>query len=235
MAALVDTIAYVRICFEDPDTIYNPDTLVCCFGSSSGLTLAAKLSALDIVHVHENHTVTVKGTNLVDMMALIYTDAGNHNIRYLFGNPKVMKVWSVRDDAVIPSKVRASDVGYDLTIVAKHKNLSASGNCIMYDTGIKVQVPWGHYAEIVPRSSLSKTGWMLANSVGIIDPSYNGNIYIAVTRVNATAEELPLPFRGFQLIIRKQHHVRIEVETTTELAAFDTARGDGGFGSTNNV
>lgn len=230
------TISYVRICFEDPDTEYNPDTLVCYFGSSAGLTLVAKLTALDIVHVHENHIVAVKGTNLVDMIALIYKDdTSNHVYRNTFDNPQAMSVWAVRDDAVIPSKVRASDVGYDLTIVSKHKAVSA--NCIMYDTGIKVRVPWGHYAEIVPRSSLSKTGWMLANSVGIIDPSYNGNIYIAVARVNTGVEELPLPFRGFQLVIRKQHHVCIKLESNTDpsLADFDTARGDGGFGSTNNV
>jgi len=83
--------------------------------------------------------------------------------------------------------------------------------------------------EVVPRSSLSKTGWMLANSVGIIDPSYRGNIMVAVIKVDPNAQPLTLPFRGFQLVVRKQFHV--DMVNADELD--ETNRGHGGFGSTN--
>jgi deoxyuridine 5'-triphosphate nucleotidohydrolase len=145
-----------------------------------------------------------------------------------FNVPKML-VYRVCADAVMPSKVRTSDVGYDLTIVREAKRMGE--NTILYDTGIKVCVPVGYYCEVVPRSSLSKMGWVLANSIGIIDPAYRGSILVAVTRVEPNAPCLPLPFRGFQLIIRKQHHVDVE-ETYDDLES--THRGDGGFGSTNN-
>lgn len=67
---------------------------------------------------------------------------------------------------------------------------------IMYDTGIAVCPPDGYYTEVVPRSSLSKTGYMLANSVGIID-AYQGCLK------GDDLDDLSLPFKGFQLILRK--------------------------------
>ena len=39
-----------------------------------------------------------------------------------------------------------------------------------FDTGISIHVSDGYYVEIVPRSSITKTDFLLANSVGIIDP-----------------------------------------------------------------
>ena len=145
----------------------------------------------------------------------------------LFNNPVELNVVRKHPDAIIPYKTRISDVGYDLTIIKQHKTLNS--NTIMFDTGIAVKVPWGYYTEVVPRSSLSKTGWMLTNSVGIIDNSYRGNIYVVLTKMNSDAEDIQLPFRGFQLIIRKQYHVIIKEAEEIE----DTERGAGGFGSTN--
>jgi len=86
----------------------------------------------------------------------------------------------------------------------------------------------GYYIEIVPRSSLSKSGYMLANSVGIIDSSYRGNIYIALIKIDDDAEEIQFPFRCCQFVVRKQYDM-----TFIQKDEFDTThRADGGFGST---
>lgn len=140
----------------------------------------------------------------------------------------VCKILKTDDAAIVPNKTHESDVGYDLTIIKEFKRLGP--NTIMYDTGIIAVAPDGYYLEIVPRSSLSKTGWMLANSVGIVDPSYRGSLLVAVVQVDPLAEPLPIPFRGFQLVIRKQHFVEMVEVTNVE----ETVRGDGGFGSTGN-
>lgn len=63
-------------------------------------------------------------------------------------------------------------------------------NTILYDTGIKINVKYGYYAEVVPRSSLSKSGYMLANSIGIIDNSYRNNIFVALTKINPDAPDI---------------------------------------------
>ena len=134
-------------------------------------------------------------------------------------------------NAVIPTKAYPSDTGYDLTLIRVSKDMSIPGfeqKIIMYDTGIAVCPPDGYYTEVVPRSSLSKTGYMLANSVGIIDASYRGSIKVVVTGDNSL-DDLSLPFKGFQLVLRKLEEV--EVVEVDDLD--DTVRGDGGFGSTN--
>ena len=130
-------------------------------------------------------------------------------------------------EAVLPSQSRVTDAGHDLTIIKKVKDLTPKVS--LYDTGLRVRVPHGYYTEIVPRSSLSKTGYMLANSIGVIDRSYNGNLLIALAKIDETTPTLSLPFRCCQLIFRKQEFLRVE-EIDIDLE--ETSRGNGGFGST---
>jgi dUTP pyrophosphatase len=99
----------------------------------------------------------------------------------------------------------------------------------LYDTGIKLDIPNGYYVEIVPRSSISRSGYMLANNVGIIDQGYRGNLYVALRKVNKDCEDLALPWKCCQIIVKKQVYSRLKL--TTEAGA-KTNRGDGGFGST---
>jgi dUTP pyrophosphatase len=138
-------------------------------------------------------------------------------------------------DAVTPSRTNHTDIGLDLVAIAKHKVYP--NGATLYDTGIAVSPPPGYYIELVPRSSISKTGWILANSVGTIDPSYTGNLFIALIRVDPEAPEISLPFCACQIALRKALGFfgtfvaeYADVKEVEELAA--TERGDGGFGST---
>jgi dUTPase len=145
-----------------------------------------------------------------------------------------------RPDAVMPTKAHPSDVGYDVTILEPHKTY-AHGRVTLYDTGIRIRsIDAGYYAELVPRSSLSKTGYVLANSVGIIDPGYRNNLYVAVAQLDPEAPPLPLPFRGFQLVFRPHVHMHMVEQQEQEQqqlqhdAAAPLGRHMGGFGSTDN-
>lgn len=133
-------------------------------------------------------------------------------------------------DAVTPTKAGPNEVGWDLTAISVFKKLS--DRTALYDTGISVKPPPGFYTEIIPRSSLSKTGYMLSNSVGIVDPTYRGNLLIALTKVDDELScNLVLPFKKTQLVLRK-----FEQGTMQEVKDLDTTkRGTGGFGSTDKV
>lgn len=186
---------------------------------------------------HMTHDELVyEDTNAIDLLGCLYNNHENiadynpyfYN-KYLSILEPIGKgiVYRTCEEAVLPSKSRVSDVGYDLTVISKVKELN---NVVsLYDTGIRIRVPHGYYTEVIPRSSLSKSGYMMANSVGVIDRSYNGNIYVALAKIDAAAPEIKFPFRCCQLVFRKQHHVLIE-EIPHDLS--ETARGDGGFGST---
>jgi deoxyuridine 5'-triphosphate nucleotidohydrolase len=170
--------------------------------------------------------------NVFDLLDIIYKKPVSKYYTYFHFNRNINPVdCSIRvvdNKAVIPNKVRLSDVGYDLTIINKHKQLNST--TALYDTGIQINVPFGYYTEIVPRSSLSKSGYMLSNSMGIIDNSYTGNLYIALTKVAPEAPEIEFPFKCCQLILKQQHFMNINVQYN-ELES--THRKDGGFGSTN--
>lgn len=187
-------------------------------------------------HVEENHSLVYYDMNAIDFLGHVYHK--EHILGHSFYDKFVFLltgqshldsclVYRTCPDAVLPSQSRVTDAGYDLTIIHKVRELTPKVS--LYDTGLRVRVPHGYYTEIIPRSSLSKSGYMLANSIGIIDRSYNGNLLIALAKIDETTPILSLPFRCCQLIFRKQHFLRME-EIDIDLA--DTSRGSGGFGST---
>lgn len=101
-----------------------------------------------------------------------------------------------------PRRVRPSDTGYDLYMINIHKVI---GKVIVYGTGISVQPPGGYYFDLVPHSSIIETGYILANSVGIIDQSYTGEIMVPLLKVDPDAPDIQLPIKLVQLIPRRWH------------------------------
>lgn len=139
---------------------------------------------------------------------------------------KSFKVVLDDERAVLPKKAHNTDSGFDLTIIEKSKQI---GNVIMYETGVKVAPPSGFYFDLVPRSSIIKSGYILANSVGIIDNEYRGTIKVPLIKVDQSKPDLELPNRLVQLIPRK-----VLDFSPVLVKSFDekTLRDCGGFGST---
>ena len=135
-----------------------------------------------------------------------------------------IKIQVLDELAVVPHKQRASDSGYDLTLIAERKRLGAVR---LYGTGLSVEPPAGYYFDVVARSSIIKTGHMLANNVGIIDRAYRGELMVPVIKVDPAAPDLELPNRLAQLIPRPIVHFRVSVHSNLT----STSRGAGGFGS----
>ena len=191
---------------------------------------------INIPSLRHKEKLVYSNVNCIDILGKFYNNCTFYNkelydkyieiINYNNKIPKI-KVYKEVNNAVIPSKSRNSDAGFDLTIIKKVKDLTNVTS--LYDTGIKLEIPNGYYVEVFPRSSLSKSGYMLANSVGIIDQGYTGNILIALTRTNGISEDIKLPFKCCQMILKKQEYVILE-EIKEEL--LETDRANGGFGST---
>jgi dUTP pyrophosphatase len=83
---------------------------------------------------------------------------------------------------------------------------------------------------LVPRSSISKTPFQLANSVGIIDAGYRGNIMAKIRCFDPNGATLP-PGAHFQIIAPDLGPIRVNI--VGELKK--TSRDNGGFGSTNQM
>jgi dUTP pyrophosphatase len=99
----------------------------------------------------------------------------------------------------------------------------------MIPTGVAVAIPAGHAGLVLPRSGLaSREGLTLANSPGLIDAGYRGEVTCAV--VNLDRERTVSIKRGdriAQLVIVAVPSV--EPNWTEELPPSE--RGEGGFGS----
>jgi dUTP pyrophosphatase len=96
-------------------------------------------------------------------------------------------------------------------------------------TGLAVEIPQGHCMLIFGRSGLAmKYGLRLANSVGVIDSDYRGEVIIRLHNDSDTWQSVMAGERVAQgLIVPSPYQTLVEVD---ELS--DTARGTGGFGST---
>jgi dUTP pyrophosphatase len=151
------------------------------------------------------------------------------NLRYAIVDPRAIPL--------PPTGAYTNDAGIDISIIAVDKVIDA--HTTLYDTGIRLLPPtthgvgWGerYYIELVPRSSIIKSGYMMSNSVGIIDPTYRGNIKVALTKLDLSTPPLDLPMRVCQLIARPLLTMAPECIPLDEYERFDTVRGDGGFGS----
>lgn len=96
-------------------------------------------------------------------------------------------------------------------------------------TGLFIELPVGIEAQVRPRSGLAaKKGITVLNAPGTIDADYRGEI--GVILVNLSSEDFVINNgeRIAQLVIAK--HERAEWKEVNELS--ETARGEGGFGST---
>jgi dUTP pyrophosphatase len=139
-----------------------------------------------------------------------------------------VKIKKLHADAVIPSYSTYGDAAMDLTAVSltidKYDNL-------VYYTGLSMEIPYGYVGLIFPRSSVSKLELSLANSVGVIDSGYRGEIMCKFKRLANDLSQISGYVSGDRvaqiMIIPKPEISFVEVD---ELS--DSVRGEGGFGST---
>jgi dUTP pyrophosphatase len=132
-------------------------------------------------------------------------------------------------EATIPTYAKQGDAGLDLIAISEVEKNEDGYGYIEYGTGLAVEIPPHYVGLLFPRSSVSNTGLIMANSVGVIDSGYRGEIkmrykWIADTVKYKTGDKVG------QLVIVPCPE--IEVEETTELSSSE--RGDGGFGHTGN-
>lgn len=168
--------------------------------------------------------ISIVSNNMVSEDHLVKYYAHVGTFRY---DGKIMGFsWSkLHPEAKPPEKHHPSDSGFDLTII---REISRHGNLVVYGTGIGVTTAHGWYFQLVPRSSLAKRGYMLANSVGIIDQGYSGEIMAPLIKIDPEAAPLTLPCRCLQIIPTPVIHFDFpEVQSLSK-----TVRNSGGFGST---
>jgi dUTP pyrophosphatase len=134
-----------------------------------------------------------------------------------------IKIKKLHPSATIPTYRKIGDAGMDLTAI----DIKYDTHHITYKTGLAMSIPEGYVGFLFPRSSIYKRRQFLANSVGVIDSGYRGEIMLKLTRSSDELEYCEGDRVG-QLIIMP--YPKIEFNEVNQLS--ETDRSSGGFGST---
>lgn len=141
-----------------------------------------------------------------------------------------VKITKLNPEAIIPQYAHPTDAGAD--ICAIEEIAIEVGETKAIPTGLAVAIPSGYMIQVYPRSGLSaKTGLRIANSIGIIDTDYRGELKVLITNTGSTKYVIDKGMKIAQLIIAAVPMIKWEeVNSVEELGK--TERGAGGFGST---
>lgn len=132
-----------------------------------------------------------------------------------------IKIKKIDSQATIPSYAKGGDAGLDVYAVSKNE----TAKFVEYGTGLAFEIPEGYVMFVFPRSSVSNTDLILANSVGVIDSGYRGELKLRF-RKNGS-DDYQVGERVGQIMVLP--YPKINFEVVEELG--DSERGAGGFGS----
>lgn len=137
-----------------------------------------------------------------------------------------IKVKLNHKDAKLPTRANPGDAGWDLTAVSERFDILEK--YFEYDLGISLAIPEGYVGLIFPRSSISKKDMSLANSVGVIDSGFRGNITARLKpTTNVGMRKYSVGDKIAQLVVVEIP--KVEFKQVEELD--NTVRGTGGYGS----
>lgn len=136
-----------------------------------------------------------------------------------------MLKFKVLEKGCEPSVANPGDAGIDLRsrILV---NLLPGESCAV-PLGVKVEIPDGWVGLLFSRSGLGKVGIRLANSVGVVDSGYRGEVCAVIRNDNNIPYTISNFDRVAQLVVVP--HYQIPFEIVDELS--ETVRGVNGFGS----
>ena len=142
---------------------------------------------------------------------------------------KVLQLMRIKPEARLPERKTAGSVGYDLSACLDDEITIEPGETFKAGTGLAIALQPGYAAFIYARSGLGiDHGIAPANCVGVIDSDYRGEVIVGLKNSSSMPYTIKDGDRIAQMVIAKCEVPEIVLCESLE----ETARGDGGFGST---
>ena len=133
------------------------------------------------------------------------------------------------DDVPLPEYMSEHAAGMDLCAAVDSPLLLGPGERAIVPTGIFIALPPGYEAQVRPRSGLAiKNGISVVNAPGTIDADYRGEVGVILVNLGREPFEIARGMRVAQMVVAPV--TRAAVKVVEKLP--DSARGEGGFGST---
>ncbi|WP_063802235.1 dUTP diphosphatase [Burkholderia ubonensis] len=142
-----------------------------------------------------------------------------------------LKIKRVHPDAKIPQFATAGAACIDLHAIEADafKPHPTDKHACIFRTGLAVEIPSGFVLKIYSRSGHGfKDAIRLSNCVGVIDSDYRGEIMVSLRADGESCSKVRTGDRIAQAML--EIAPRFEIVEVDELS--ETARGEGGFGST---
>jgi dUTP pyrophosphatase len=134
-------------------------------------------------------------------------------------------------DLPLPAYQSAAAAGLDLVaaVPADAPVTIAPGARATIPTGVAIALPSGTEGQVRPRSGLAaRHGVTVLNTPGTIDADYRGEVQVVLANFGDAPFAVTRGARIAQLVIAPVLHV----DVAEAISLDETARGDGGFGST---
>jgi dUTP pyrophosphatase len=129
----------------------------------------------------------------------------------------------------LPEYATAHAAGMDLRAELDAPVSLAPLKRALIPTGLFIELPPGFEAQIRPRSGLAfKHGITVLNSPGTVDADYRGEVKVLLVNLSDETFTISNGERIAQMVVASHE----QVEWTAVDSLQDSARGEGGFGST---
>lgn len=143
--------------------------------------------------------------------------------------PTPVAVKKLRPNAKLPTYGSEFAAGADLYACLDAPVTVAPHETVLVPTGLSLEIPVGWAGLVYARSGLaSKRNLAPANKVGVIDPDYRGEVMVSLHNHGTTPQTVEPGERVAQLVLAPY----LTAQFFEAEALSDTARGQGGFGST---
>ena len=140
-----------------------------------------------------------------------------------------VSVKKLRAGAILPTYGSPEAAGADLYACLEENITIAPGESFFVPTGLSMEIPKGYAGLIYARSGMAcKRGLAPANKVGVVDSDYRGEIIVALHNHGNVSQTVNTGERVAQFVITPVLTPAYVVADSLS----DTARNQGGFGST---
>lgn len=147
---------------------------------------------------------------------------------------KTLNVYKTRNTAKMPQRAHETDAGMDLFYCPENHSgwlsIKPGGSAVL-ETGLKIQVPRGFMLQIMNKSGVASKKQLVTGAC-VVDNGYNGEIFVNLQNIGTQPQVIEPGQKIAQAVL-----IPISIPSLREVEEdniYDeqTARGDGGFGST---
>ena len=145
--------------------------------------------------------------------------------------------FKLRDSALDPVRANPSDAGLDVFYCPSDNRDSVKinpGESVVLETGLKFGVPHGFMLEVKNRSSVASKRRLIVGAC-VVDPGYNGELYVNLLNVGTSAQLIENGTKIAQVVMVPIIHFRarkVMADSLYDNPICISNRGTGGFGST---